>query len=76
MVFNSSLLPAEGADYIALSENIIFVLGSGVDTMCVDVTLIDDDVEEPEETFQVQISESDCLLSRAVADVTIIDDGT
>ena len=74
-VFSTLLLHAEGADYIPLSESITFVSGSGVSTMCRDVTLIDDNTEEPEESFQVQISESDCFLSRTVANVTIIDDG-
>ena len=67
---------AADVDYVSLSETVTFVSSGGSDTLCRDVTIIDDSMEEDDESFQVQIDNSDCLLSRTVADVTIIDDGT
>ena len=54
----------------------MFLSSSGLNPVqCQNVTLIDDDVEENEETFQIQISSSDCLLAQEEATVTIVDDG-
>ena len=62
-------------DYVSLSETVSLPPSSSGSETCRDVTLIDDNIEEEDETFQVQISQSVCILSRTVADVVIVDDG-
>ena len=62
-------------DYVTLSETVILPPSSSGSETCHDVTLIDDSVEEEDETFQVQISQSVCMLSRTMAEVVIVDDG-
>ena len=65
-----------GMDYEPLSATVMFLSSSGLNPMqCQNVTLLDDDTEEDGETFQVQISSSDCILAQTEATVTIIDDG-
>ena len=64
-------------DYEPLSATVMFLSSSGLSPVqCQNVTLLDDDTEEDDETFQVQISSSDCILAQLEATVTIIDDGT
>ena len=64
-------------DYEPLSATVMFLSSSGLSPVqCQNVTLLDDDTEEDDETFQVQISSTDCVLAQSEATVTIIDDGT
>ena len=64
-------------DYEPLSATVMFLSSSGLSPVqCQNVTLLDDDTEEDDETFQVQISSTDCVLAQPEATVTIIDDGT
>lgn len=64
-------------DYEPLSTTVMFLSSSGLNPVqCQNVTLLDDDTEEDDETFQVQISSSDCVLVQPEATVTVIDDGT
>ena len=63
-------------DYESLSATVTFPPSGGFAVQCQNVTLLDDDLEEEEETFQVQISDSDCQIAQPEATVTIVDDGT
>ena len=62
-------------DYEPLSEIVTFPPSSGFATQCQDVILLDDDLEEEDETFLVQISDSVCQIAQPEATVTIVDDG-
>ena len=62
-------------DYVPFSELVTFPASTSSGMQCRDVTLLDDNVEEDDETFQVQIRDSVCQLARTEASVTIIDDG-
>ena len=53
----------------------MFPATSSGDTQCQNLTLLDDSMEESDETFQIRIFDSACLLSQTEATVTIIDDG-
>ena len=71
----TNVSPAAGVDYVPLSETVTFSLSSTENEICRSVSLIDDNFEESDETFDVQISQSSCLLSTTVASVVIVDDG-
>ncbi len=64
-------------DYEPLSATVMFLSSSGLNPVqCQNVTLLDDDTEEDDETFEVQITSSDCiLLGQPQGTVTIVDDG-
>lgn len=64
-------------DYEPLSATVLFLASSGLNPVeCQNVTLLDDDSEEDDETFQVQLSSDDCFFAQTDATVTIVDDGT
>lgn len=66
-----------GVDYEPLSATVMFSSSSGLNPIqCQNVTLLDDEIDEEDETFQVQISNSDCIIGQSEATVTIVDDGT
>jgi hypothetical protein len=66
-----------GMDYEPLSATVMFLSSSGLNPVqCQNVTLLDDDTEEDDETFDVQITSSDCILAQTQGTVTIVDDGT
>ena len=69
------ILLSAGVDYEPFSEVVTFPSSSGAGMQCRDVTLVDDNSEENDETFLVQISDSSCQLIQTEATVTIIDDG-
>ena len=78
MHFGASSIPAfsaVGVDYAPFSELVTFPASTSVGMQCRDVTLLDDNVEEDDETFQVQIRDSVCQLGQTEASITIIDDG-
>ena len=62
-------------DYQPFSELVTFSSSSSSNMECRDVILNDDSMQENDETFQVQIRDSVCQLSRTEATITIIDDG-
>ena len=71
---NLCILPA-GVDYVPFSGPVVFPASASGDTQCQNLTLLDDNTEENDETFQIRIFDSACLLSQTEATVTIIDDG-
>ena len=48
---------------------------SGVSIMCVNISIIDDDVGEGEESFLVRLMTTDLNVTLATAEVFIMDEG-
>lgn len=66
-----------GSDYTSTSINLVFLVGSPADAMqCVNVTIVDDDMFEGEETFAVVLTviTSRVMEGITVTTVTITDD--
>lgn len=62
-------------DYTSLSELVTFPASTTTAVQCRSVTLLDDNVVEDDETFQVQIRDSVCQLNQIEAIITIVDNG-
>ena len=69
-------IPPADVDYESLSATVTFPPSGGSAVQCQNVTLLDDNLEEGDETFQVEISDSDCQILGMASTVTIVDDGT
>ncbi len=64
-----------GSDYVSGPSDVIFYSGSNNSTACVNITILDDNALELEQTFTVTLttSDPDVLLGSDVTTVTITD---
>ena len=57
-------------DFISVSSDLVF--GADLRPQCVTVTIVDDQIPEPEETFTLQLTSSSLLRAVIVQPITII----
>ena len=77
MILYASLTCTDGDDFVGVSPTNIELTPSNINMLiCVNITIIDDDIVEDEETFSCVLSSNDSavVFSPNTSVVTIIDD--